>query len=116
MRWPGLDSRLIPYADAAIADARQAGLHPRVTSVRRNWAEQTRLWQNYRAGLSLLPANPPGESSHQYGVGWDSVVLEGEWDDWNDIRARWGWKLYPNDPVHAEFPGWQSYRTMLRLT
>lgn len=116
MRWSGLETWLVPYADAATRTAQAYGIHPVVTSIRRNWAEQAKLYQDYRNGMRDLPANPPGMSAHQYGVAFDSVVPAKDQALWDAIRAHFGWKLYSNDPVHAEFPNWQAYRDQLRLT
>lgn len=96
--------------------AQQMEIQPVITSVRRNWAQQSKLHENYRLGLSKFPANAPGDSAHQYGVAWDSWVPPADQEMWNRIRAHWGWKLYPHDEVHAEFPNWRAYISRLRLT
>lgn len=114
--WSGLEQRLIPYADAALRMGQQLGLHPQITSVRRNWAEQEKLYHDFQHGLRQLPANPPGYSAHQYGVAWDSWVPDVELQLWNQVRGHFGWKLYPNDPVHAELPGWERVTKFLKLT
>lgn len=116
MRWSGLEQALVPYADGAMEMARAYGIEPQVTSVRRNWAQQERLYADFRAGVSRFPANPPGFSAHQYGVAFDSVVPDHQLALWNAIRAHFGWKLYANDPVHAEYPNWQRYKAYLTLT
>lgn len=116
MLWRGLDDRLVPYAEEAMRRAASYNVHPVITSTRRTWGQQERLYANYLRGLSKYPANPPGQSAHQYGVAFDSVVPDPEWPLWNAIRASLGWKLYANDPVHAELPNWQSIATELRLT
>jgi hypothetical protein len=116
MRWPGLAPQLVPFAEEAMRRAQRANIRPRVTSVRRNWGEQEELYANYQRGLSPFPANPPGESPHQYGVAWDSVVPAHDQPVWDQIRASVGWKLYPHDPVHAELPNWRTVKHYLRLT
>lgn len=116
MRFPGLEPWLVPYAEEAFRRAAKLNIRPRLTSSRRSWGEQEELYANYQRGLSRFPANPPGESPHQYGVAWDSVVTPAEQPLWDQIRASLGWKLYANDPVHAEWGPWRSYRSYLRLT
>lgn len=116
MRWKGLEPALVPYAERALAMAARAGIQVKVTSTRRNWAQQEELYSRYRAGLSSLPANPPGESPHQWGVAWDSSVPPHQQAAWDQIRAAIGWKLYPHDPVHAELPNWRAYKPRLSLT
>lgn len=96
--------------------AQRLNIRPRVTSVRRSWGEQEELYANYQRGLSKFPANPPGDSPHQYGVAWDSVVPAQDQELWDQIRSSLGWKLYPHDPVHAEFPNWRQFKNALRLT
>lgn len=116
MRWPGLHPALVPYAEEAIRRAQREGIRPRVTSVRRNWAQQEELYTAYRAGVARFPANPPGTSPHQYGVAWDSTVPAYQQAAWDKIRADLGWKLYPNDKVHAEYPNWRAYIHQLQLS
>lgn len=116
MRFPGLEPVLVPYAEEAFRIAQRMNIRPRLTSVRRNWGEQEELYANYQRGLSQFPANAPGDSPHQYGVAWDSAVPAVDQAAWDRIRASLGWKLYPHDPVHAEFPNWRAYRQYLRLS
>lgn len=116
MRWNGLERGLIPAADGALRLAARYSIPVRVTSVRRNWAEQEELYARYRAGLAEFPANAPGDSPHQYGVAWDSTVPAAQLPLWNAIRRYFGWQLYPHDPVHAELPGWRNHRAVLTLS
>lgn len=116
LNFSGLENALRARADQTMALARQYGLNPTITSVRRNWAEQQKLYDRWNAGLSRWPANPPGLSPHQYGVAWDSSVPAHQQDLWNRIRAAMGWKLYAHDIVHAELPNWRAYIRQLRLT
>lgn len=111
-----LEPALRARAEGAVALARRYGLNVTVTSVRRNWAEQQKLYDRFRSGLSKYPANPPGLSPHQYGVAWDSWVPPEQLELWNRIRAYFGWQLYPNDTVHAELPSWKQYLPRLRMT
>lgn len=121
----GLDSQLRPYAEAAVEFAIQNGVRPRVTSVRRTWANQAKLYANYQTCVARgldgtgavlspgqscrYPANPPGHSSHQFGFSWDSVVPQEEMDWWVAVREAYGWRVPPNDRIHAELPGWEQW-------
>lgn len=116
MRLNGLEPSLIPYVDAALRAASRLGIAVKVTSVRRNWGEQEELFARYRAGLSEFPANAPGDSPHQYGVAWDSTVPAAQQQKWDAIRAFYGWKLYPHDKVHAEYPNWRQFRHLLTVS
>jgi hypothetical protein len=87
--------------------AGQAGLVPRVTSTRRSSTQQARLYRRWLAGLSPLPAAPPGTSAHEFGYAFDMVVspwaaladVGYTWQQWGGI---WGGD---QDPVHFQFPG-----------
>ena len=79
----------------------------RFTSTRRDTSEQARLYANYKAGLSTIPANPPGSSFHEYGLAVDLsrgvdpysdplLAQLGEW--WNANGGLWS----PKDPVHFQ--------------
>ena len=52
---------------------RANGVRYRVTSTKRTWNEQARLYQRFLDGLSTLPAAPPGRSKHQLGLAIDVV-------------------------------------------
>jgi len=120
----GLHPQLRPYAEALVQLAnRDYGLRVNVTSTLRSYDQQQRLYQNYLdckarglagtsvslgAGLSCAwPANPPGQSGHNYGLAWDSTA-----DDmatWTALRRWAGWHVPENDQIHAELPGWRQY-------
>ena len=120
-------NELVPFLGDYVAFTlnlgKQYGLHPQTTSTFRSLAKQRDLRDAYLASLQdgtygtpggvEYPANAPGDSSHNWSVGWDSWVPEGEWDLWNEIRAYVGWGLSANDRVHAELPNWRSYRDQL---
>ena len=115
----GLHNALRPWAQYAIDLARWYGIPVTVTSVNRTWSQQAALYARYRAALDSgsfpsasvrYPANPPGQSAHQYGMAWDSVVSPRDQPDWNSIRAEIGWLVPSNDSIHAELSGWQNYR------
>jgi len=121
----GMHPDLKPYADYSLDLARYYGLRPTVTSVFRGMAHQARLrsnWEECRArglypsdaslgyGLSCKwPANRPGDSGHNYGFAWDSWVPDDQMADWVAIREYVGWRIPPNDQIHAELPEWRGY-------
>jgi len=105
-----MDSRVRPAAEYAVALAEYYGINPQVTSVYRSWEEQTRLRQRWEAGLSRWPANVPGDSAHNFGWAFDSVVPAAQQDLWNRIRAYVGFEVLPNDIIHAQVPNWRQYR------
>jgi len=107
----GIDSLvpdLRPWATALSAEASKAGLFPRFTSFRRSYAQQSRLYRRYLAGLTAYPVAPPGRSAHELGLAFDLVVspMEGLsdlgslWESWGGV---WGGKR--SDPIHFEAPG-----------
>jgi LAS superfamily LD-carboxypeptidase LdcB len=49
------------------------GFHVKVTSVYRSRAQQAKLYADYVAGRSSLPANKPGYSLHERGLAIDLV-------------------------------------------
>jgi len=85
---------------------RSNGIVYRVTSTKRTWAEQERLYQRFLAGLSTLPAAPPGRSKHQLGLAID-VVFDVPGDLEVAVRSagvhllRWAG---PRDAVHFDSP------------
>lgn len=96
----GLVPELIPYAEYLYKAAMVAGLHPRITSVRRTAQQQAVLYERYLQGRALFPALPPGRSKHQYGLAFDLVC-----DDaaalgglWRQMGGRW----FASDAVHFE--------------
>lgn len=112
----GMDPRLRAHAEATVAYAERLGIVPVIVSVRRNEVEQTKLYQNYLAGKSRWPANPPGDSAHQYGVAFDTTVPPAQQEAWNNIRRGFGWTVPPSDIPHAEFPNWRSVRSYLQYS
>lgn len=105
----GMHPELRPYAERAHEIARAYGLNPTVTSVFRTWENQARLRKRYEAGLSRFPANRPGDSSHNFGLSWDSWVPDAQMPLWVGIRQYIGWRVPPNDDIHGELPGWRGY-------
>lgn len=94
----------------------------RVTSAFRSWEDQARLRLNFErcvregrfpsAPDCLFPANVPGDSSHNFGLSFDSVPLNpADMDDWIIIREWVGFFVPPNDKIHGEVPGWRRFAT-----
>jgi len=110
MQLRGLDSRVRPYAEYAHEIARYYGIDPTVTSTFRSWEEQSRLRATYERGESRFPANRPGDSAHNYGWAWDSVVAAADQPLWDQIRRFVGFDVLPNDIIHAQVPDWRQYR------
>lgn len=107
-----LDARFRPFAEYLVQTARLLGT-PHVTSTRRSWVEQQRLWLDYMQGRRPLPALPPSQSLHVRGLAVDLVVgaytaggppspemvALGNW--WLNGGGRWGGT---SDPVHFSAP------------
>jgi hypothetical protein len=81
-----------------------------VTSTRRTWAEQSELYATYLAGKSLYPANQPGDSAHEFGLAWDSVVPDEFFPWWTYLRRLAGFEVFDTDRIHAQVPNWRQYR------
>jgi len=111
MQLRGLDSAVRPYAEYAHEIARYYGLDPTITSTFRGWSEQQALRSRWERGESRFPANRPGDSAHNFGWAWDSVVPEADQALWDAIRRYVGFEVLENDLIHAQVPNWRSYRT-----
>lgn len=70
-----LQPDLVPWAKYLYWIGKQYDGRLVVTSARRSRAKQTRLYQRWVRGQSTLPAAPPGESLHEYGVAFDLARL-----------------------------------------
>jgi len=80
------------------------GFSVRVTSVYRSRSQQAKLYADYIAGRSSLPANKPGYSLHEKGLAIDMVST--------DLRALVAFMEYlgfrwagPKDYVHFDLAG-----------
>ena len=103
-----LDPYFRPFGAYLVQVARSLG-PTTVTSTRRSWADQARLYLDYVQGRRALPALPPERSLHVLGYAVDLVVGSytpggppspemaalGQW--WRDSGGRWGGAA---DPVH----------------
>jgi len=106
----GLDSRVRPYAEWAMQIASHYGIVPTVTSTFRSWENQQQLRARWERGESAFPANQPGDSAHNYGWAFDSVVPDSQQAMWDEIRAHVGFEVLSNDIIHAQVPNWRQYR------
>jgi hypothetical protein len=100
---------LVPWAETLYAFGREQDPALVVTSVRRSFGEQARLYQRYLDGLSGgIPAAPPGHSMHERGLAFDLArptvdpfqddllaLLGAVWKAWGGV-----WKAV--DPVHFQ--------------
>jgi hypothetical protein len=113
----GLNPNLLPIAEMVMRTLEPYGFV--VTSGVRSYAEQARLYDEYRAasgsprpaGERLYTVLPPGRSQHERGFAWDMARLNidpktdellhviGEW--WRSLGGVWGGAA---DPVHFEAP------------
>jgi len=104
-----LDRHFRPSATLLVQVARQLDSGFVVTSARRGYAEQARLYQRFLEGKSSgLPALPPGSSMHELGLAFDLArpgidpltdhLLARVGALWKSWGGRWG----PSDPVHFQ--------------
>src|SRR5215468_5029514 len=72
-----LDFHFKPQAEAFTDALRQNGVVATVTSARRTFSEQSRLYRAFLEGRSGgLPAAPPGYSTHEWGLAFDLGVAD----------------------------------------
>lgn len=115
----GLHPVVREAAEYAINTARYFGIEPTVTSgfrsvehqreLRRRWEKCVAVGRAYQPPDCRFPANRPGDSSHNYGLSFDSVVPAADQADWDLIRSLIGFRVPPNDRIHAEVPGWRDF-------
>ena len=100
---------LVPWAQHLFAIGKRQDGRLVVTSARRSRGKQAELYQRYKSGKSLIPANRPGTSLHEYGLAFDLARLGKDpltdpllawlgagWESWG---GRWGGS---RDPVHFQ--------------
>lgn len=105
----GLHPVVRDAAEYAVKIAAGYDIPVTITSGFRTWEEQAKLRAAYERGETPYPANRPGDSSHNWGLGWDSWVPDQYQAAWDYIRAAVGFQTYPTrDKVHAEYPGWRG--------
>ena len=106
---PSIRERVVAF----INDAAREGIFLRLTSANRDWEEQARLYAQGRTTPGPIVTNAePGESTHNYGLGFDVVpMVNGQpvWnsDQWDRIGAigkshsfTWGgdWNSFSDRP------------------
>lgn len=102
-----LDRRFRPQAEAFFSWARSIYPDLVITSARRTYAEQRRLYERSQAGQNDgLPATPPGNTSHERGMSFDMArlnvravqdpVLRALGAAWQERGGTW----WAGDPVH----------------
>lgn len=114
----GLHPVVRQRAEQAIRYAQSVGIRPVVTSGKRSRSKQIKLYGHYQACLRsgqqgrvqgcMFPANPPGQSAHEYGLAFDSYVPPNQVAAWTQIREAFGFRVPDNDWVHGEVPNWRS--------
>lgn len=82
------------------------GTRPVITSTYRSRAEQQELYDN--RATNPYPVNRPGDSSHEWGLSFDSDVPDAEHPLWRQVREYVGFRVPDNDPVHGEVPNWRA--------
>lgn len=116
----GLHPEVRAAAEWALQVAEYYDVPVTVTSGFRSVEEQARLYRNYQRCVQTgefgktarcrFPAAPPGTSSHNYGMAWDSVVGDPRYQDWwTYVRELAGFQVLRNDIIHAQVPNWQEY-------
>lgn len=119
----GLDPRVREAAEAALAWAAHYRIPVTVTSGKRSHEKQAQLRAQYedclRRGERVqknnpnprcrYPANKPGDSSHEFGMSFDSWAPPEWMSAWVQLRRALGWRVPDNDVVHAEVPNWREY-------
>jgi len=113
----GLHPVVRDRAELTLLVAARFGLVPRITSAVRTWENQVRLRRNFERCVAegrfpsppdcRFPANRPGDSAHQWGLAFDSVVPPGAQRLWDAIRRWAGFRVPSNDLIHAEVPDWR---------
>lgn len=115
----GLHPEVRAAAEWALGWARYYGVPVTVTSTVRPWEQQARLRARWEAAGrpsrciatatgTVCPANAPGDSSHEWGLSWDSTTEPWAQAWWNEVRTLAGFRVPPHDEIHAEVPNWRS--------
>ncbi len=115
----GMHPELRSAAEFALAVANHNGIRPTVTSVSRSFTNQALLRRNFERCVAQgrfpsppdcrFPANRPGDSAHNFGFAFDSVVPAAQQATWDAIRRWVGWRVPDNDLIHSELPEWRQF-------
>lgn len=112
-----LDPRVYPLARAFVrALERSWRMRVNVSSTRRDFDVQSRLYEDYLAGRTRYPVAPPGRSTHGRGIAFDLQLdglspgaVSGErapWQYqvagrlWESLGLTWGGRFH--DPIHFD--------------
>jgi len=116
-----LDRSIKPAAEWALGWADHYGVPVTVTSGRRTMEEQARLRRNFEQCVATgrfgqgpdcrYPANRPGESAHNFGLAFDSIVSDRYKPWWMMVRQMAGFDVRTSDEPHAEYPDWRRFVT-----
>lgn len=119
LKLSGLHPEVRAAAQWALDVANYYDVPVTVTSGFRSWEEQARLRRNYEQCLATgqmgktpdcrFPANRPGDSAHNFGLAWDSVVPTWAQAWWDMVREYAGFEVLSNDRIHAQVPNWRQY-------
>ena len=93
----GLEPWLRPYAEALV---QLGGAQVSVTSARRTWGQQLRLWLN--RWRNPYPVAPPGQSYHEYGRAFDLAGPPELLHRLGAVWRSWGGTWYPSDQIHFQ--------------
>lgn len=95
---------LYPWAAALLRVAASQGWHVTVTSCRRSYSQQARLYRAFLAGHSEYPAAPPGHSLHEVGRAFDLAGVSSQLEQLGAVWESWGGTYGKkfNDPIHFE--------------
>lgn len=95
------------------------GVPVTVTSGFRSFEEQARLRRNFEQCVAsgrfpsepgcMFPANVPGDSSHNWGLSWDSTIDPRFLPWWTMVRELAGFEVLPNDVIHAQVRNWRDF-------
>ena len=106
-------------AEWALGWANFYGVPVDVTSGIRSWSEQAKLRRNFEQCLAsgrfgrtpecMFPANRPGDSSHEFGLAWDSTTEQRYEPWWKMVRELAGFEVPGNDVIHAQVPRWRDF-------
>ena len=118
-RLGGLDRSIKGAAEWALGWADFYGVPVSVTSGRRSMASQARLRRKFEACVAAgrfpsapdckFPANRPGDSAHNFGLAFDSVVPDRFMPWWVHVRRLAGFRVPDGDLPHAELPNWRDF-------
>lgn len=105
------------YAALLIEVASALGVRAKITSIHRSTEKQAEIYRS-RGPNSSLPAAAPGTSTHEYGLAFDAVALQGELQPTlgaigEALGLYWGGRFSRRDPVHFQLVSPAAWRQVL---